>query len=250
MLKASIVIPAYNEENWIGKTLETVEKLNYPNFEVIVVDNASVDKTSDIVKTFVKKDPRIKLVREKRKGILFAREAGRLKATGTIIVQLDADCLPEPDWLLKGVKYFKDPEIVGVSGPYRFYDATPAMRAVMSAITEIGHNAVYWPSNFIPKLRGKRAITIGGNFFIRAETLEKIGGYDTSINFYSEDADTGYRLSKFGKIFHKKDLIVDTSARRYKAFGFPTLLKRYTEAFVTVIAGKKLVNNEETIHPR
>ena len=249
-MKVSIVIPAYNEEKWVGKTLDAVRKINYPDFEVIVVDNASADKTSEVVEVYVKKDPRIKLIHEKRKGLLFAREAGRLKASGKILVQLDADCLPSPDWLSKGVKYFKDPEIVGVSGPYRLYDTTPAMRAFISTITEIGQKALYWPTSLIPKLRGKRAITVGGNFFIRAATLEKIGGYDTSIDFYSEDTDTGYRLSKYGKLLHKKELVIDSSARRFEAFGFAKLTARYIEAFLTIIAGKKLEDNREEVHPR
>jgi glycosyltransferase involved in cell wall biosynthesis len=127
-MKVSVVIPAYNEENWVGKTLEAVLKVDYPDFEVIVVDNASIDKTSEVVETYVKKDPRVKLVHQPKKGLLNAREAGRLEATGDIIAQLDADCLPAPDWISKAVKYFDDENIVGVSGPYRLYDATPAMR--------------------------------------------------------------------------------------------------------------------------
>ena len=245
-MKVSIVIPAYNEEKWLGKTLDAVSKINYSNFEVIVVDNASSDKTSQIVQEYMKKNPRLKLIHESKKGLLNAREAGRKAATGDIIAQLDADCLPKANWISKAVKHFSDPEIVAVTGPYRYYDAPKAMRIA----TSIGQDVIYWPASVIISAIGHGSVCTGGNFFIRASALEQIGGYDTSIDFYSEDSDTSYRLSQIGKVLYRPNLGVDSSARRFKAFGFGELNKRYTEAFLTVIQGKKLKNNEETVHPR
>lgn len=246
-MKVSIVIPAYNEEKWVGKTLEAVSKLDYPDYEVIVVDNASKDKTSEIVEEFVKKDPRIKLVHEPKKGLLNAREAGRVAAGGEIIAQLDADCLPDPEWITKAVAFFKeDPEVVGVTGPYRFYDASPTMKLTLG----IGQKYIYWPASVLLRAMGKGSVYVGGNFFIKASALKAIGGYDTAIDFYSEDSDTGYRLSKIGPVLYQPQITVDSSARRMNAFGLGKLNKLYTNAFLTVLSGKKLKDNEETVHPR
>jgi glycosyltransferase involved in cell wall biosynthesis len=249
-MKVSIVIPAYNEEKWIGKTLDAASRINYPDYEILVIDNASADNTSAVVEGYAQKDSRIKLIKEPRKGILFAREAGRKASSGEIIAQLDADCLPDTDWITKGVSYFSDPDVVGISGPYYLYDAPLAMQIGIKVLTELGQACVSIPSKLIPSIRDKRALTIGGNFFIRASALKKIGGYDTSIDFYSEDIDTGHRLSKIGKILHKRELVMKTSARRHKAIGFAKNISRYTEAFIMTIIGKKLKNNVETEHPR
>src|SRR3990167_5374338 len=108
-MKVSVVIPAYNEEKWIGQTLEAILEQDYQDFEVIVVDNASTDKTSDIVKLF--KDARITLINEPKKGILYAREAGRKIATGDILAQLDADCLTKKDWISNAVKKFENEKV-------------------------------------------------------------------------------------------------------------------------------------------
>jgi glycosyltransferase involved in cell wall biosynthesis len=246
-MKVSIVIPAYNEEKWIEKTLIAALAQDYPDFEIIVVDNASTDKTSEIVQKFVSSHPKIKLVEEKRKGLLYAREAGRLAAKGDIIVQLDADCLPFPEWLSIGMQFFKKQKVVAVSGPYNFYDAPPGIRIT----TDIAQRYIFYPVRMITNAFGRGTMFVGGNAFIRAKALKKIGGYDTSIDFYSEDADTGVRLAQVGNVIYSTDIMIDSSARRFKAFGLRELNKKYTKAWVTtVLAGKKLEDNKETNHPR
>ncbi len=245
-MKVSIVIPAYNEEKWIGKTLEAVSKQDYPDYEVIVVDNASADKTSEVVQGYMQKDSHIKLVKEPKKGILNAREAGRLAATGEIIVQLDADCLPKPNWITTAIPYFKSDKVVAVTGPYYFYDGPLWLRLIVG----FGQNYIYRAGSIVFPWFGKGGVYVGGNFFIRASALKKIGGYDTSIDFYSEDADTGHRLSKIGRVLFQPQITVDSSARRFKAFGFNKVNNLYTRAYFTAFQGKKMKDNEETVHPR
>src|ERR1035437_9351910 len=123
-MKISVIIPAYNEEKYLSKTLEAILTQDYTDFEVIVVDNASTDRTSDIAKSFSK----VKVLFEGNKGTMWACERGRKQAIGEIIVRMDADCLPEKDWLSKGAAFFKDDKTVGVSGPYDYYDAEKIFR--------------------------------------------------------------------------------------------------------------------------
>ena len=101
-MKVSVIIPAYNEEKSLGQTLDAVMVSDYHDFEIIVSDNGSVDKTSEIARS-----KGVKVVSEKRKGTLWAREAGRKAATGEILVFLDADCLPEKTWLSNILKIQK-----------------------------------------------------------------------------------------------------------------------------------------------
>src|SRR3989344_7819751 len=87
--RVAIVIPAHNEGETIGAVVRAALAQEYPDFEVIVVDNASDDDTGAHAT-----QAGARVVREDRKGILFAKEAGRKAATGEILAGLDAECVP------------------------------------------------------------------------------------------------------------------------------------------------------------
>jgi glycosyltransferase involved in cell wall biosynthesis len=210
-MKVSVIIPAHNEEKFIAETLKAVLAQDYPNYEVIVVDNASTDKTSEIVSAF----PEVKLIYEGRKGLLWARECGRINATGDILVNTDADCIPDSDWLSQGVSKFTGDHIVAVTGPCYFHDAGPVFRRATFKF----QRTVYPLFNSLFQLMRVGAVLIGGNTFIRAKALKEIGGYNTKIVFYGEDTDTAKRLSKKGKIKFKNDVVTNTSSRRFVAEG-------------------------------
>lgn len=241
-MKISVVIPAFNEQEYLGKTLEAVLAQNYPDFEVIVVNNASTDKTEIVAKSFSK----VKVVTETNKGLLFARERGRKEAAGEIIANLDADCLPAPDWLSKAAHYFANPEIIAVTGPYDYYDAGSAFRKFSFATQRDIYRLV---NNMMDTLH-TGGILIGGNNLIRASALEAAGGYNTSIQFYGEDTDTARRISKLGKIFFSKEHIVKTSARRFKAEGTMKISAFYLYHFLKVgvlpaIGMEKLIQSDK-----
>jgi glycosyltransferase involved in cell wall biosynthesis/GT2 family glycosyltransferase len=208
--KASIVIPAHNEEKNIEKTILAVLDQNYPDFEIIVVNNASTDKTAELARLYP-----VKVVDEPRKGLLAARERGRIVATGDIIVQIDADCLPENDWLARGLSHFNDSRVVAVAGPYYYFDANRFFRTFSLILQKY----VYFAMNKIVQIFKTGAILIGGNSFLRAEALARAGGYNTSIVFYGEDTDTAKRISKQGRVIFDTKLIQKTSARRFKSEG-------------------------------
>lgn len=224
-MKASIVIPAYNEEKSIADTIRAVLVQDYSDFEVIVVNNASTDCTREIASRFA-----IKVVDEPNKGLLWARERGRLESNGEIIVNIDADCLPEKNWLSSGMSRFAKNGVVAVAGPYDYYDATPLFRKV-SLLTQ---KLLYYPIGLflqLPFIRGG-AVMIGGNNFIRADILEKTGGYNTDLKFYGEDTDTAKRVSKYGRVIFDPKLTMKTSARRFKSEGTINLLVKYWYYFL------------------
>jgi len=230
-MKISVVIPAHNEEQVIAHTLRALLAQDYKNYEIIVVDNASTDRTSEVARQF-----QVKVVHESKKGLLHARERGRKEASGDIIANIDADCLPEANWLRTGVTYFlNDPvgDIVAVSGPYDYHDAAPMFRH-SSFLTQKylyrGVNNLFQ----LPIIRAG-ATLIGGNNFIRASAIEKAGGYDTSIIFYGEDTDTAKRVARHGRVIFSPKVIMKTSARRFKAEGTLNLMFKYWYHFFRTI---------------
>lgn len=240
--KISAVVPAHNEEANIARVITALLAQDYPEFEIVVVDNASADRTGEIARGFAARvaadgfPSRLFVIHEPRKGLLSAREAGRKAASGHIIANIDADCLPDPDWLSRGAAHFDDPLVVAVTGPYDYHDGGALFRN-LSLITQ---RHIYRPLSLFlqhPLVR-KGAVLIGGNNFIRADVLESLGGYDTSILFYGEDTDTAKKVSSRGRVHFNPKLAMKTSARRFKAEGSLNLMLKYWFHFAKVIASR------------
>lgn len=203
-MKLSFVIPAHNEEKYIGSCLESVlrgaEKQDWP-WEVVVVDNASTDRTAEVVRRF----PAVRMVKEPEKGLVFARARGLKEAKGDILAYIDADSRLSPDWFRILEETYADPEVVCVSGPYRYYDLSPFKKFA----AELGWKL---SAPFTYRLVGY--MVLGGNFAARRETLVKMGGFDTRIRFYGEDTNIAWRLHKFGRVVFRMDFFVYSSGRR------------------------------------
>lgn len=114
--RATFVIAAYNEEGVIGKKIENVLSLDYPEdkVEILVVSNGCTDRTCEIVRGYT--DPRVRLIELKEPGKMEAVNEGVRQATGEVIVFSDADFFLEPHTLRLMARKFADPEVGGVSG--------------------------------------------------------------------------------------------------------------------------------------
>ncbi|MCX7038705.1 MAG: glycosyltransferase family 2 protein [Spirochaetes bacterium] len=215
MVKVSVVIPAHNEERYIGDCLAAVlrEARRAPfEVEVIVVDNASVDATGAAAAQF----HGVRVARELRKGLSMARHRGYLESSGELIVNLDADTRMPRGYLSTVVQGFeRDPRMVCFTGPFTYYDL-PALPKIASM--------VFYLFQFLPNIVGQRilrlgAVAQGGNFVVRRSALDRVGGYDTSIEFYGEDTDIATRLSKVGLVRFSFRLPMRTSGRRLRTEG-------------------------------
>lgn len=108
----SIVIPAFNEEDYLRVCLEAIARQTVKPLEVIVVDNNSTDKTVDIAREF----PFVRLLHERRQGVVFARDRGFNAARGDIIGRIDVDTILPADWVQNIQTIFADSEVAAVSG--------------------------------------------------------------------------------------------------------------------------------------
>lgn len=102
--KVSVIIPTYNAERTLRQCLDSVMNQTYKNYEVIVVDNGSVDKTKEVIGEFQKKDGRIKYLFEARRGRGAARYAGEINAKGSVILTTDSDCIVPKNWIKEMIK--------------------------------------------------------------------------------------------------------------------------------------------------
>lgn len=97
--KISVVIPAYNAEKTLKDCLESVLDQTYDNYEVVVIDNNSIDRSKDIIKEYQSKSGKIIYVFEPRRGRGAARNTGIEKASGEIILTTDSDCIAPRNWI-------------------------------------------------------------------------------------------------------------------------------------------------------
>lgn len=208
--KISIIIPAYNCEKTIARTLEAVLNAasvfrNAPSLrtdqrfaEIIVVDDGSTDKTKDEINKF----PTVKYYFQKNAGPAAARNCGAMEARGEILFFTDSDCLPHSDWIEMIVPHFYKPNVAVVAGSYGI--ANSQNRLSRCIHREIVYRHMMLMPDF-PTYFGSF------NFAIQKSIFDKVGGFDTSYRDPSgEDNDLSYKISSEGyKIYFAKDALVD-----------------------------------------
>lgn len=235
-IEVSIVIPAYNEEKYIGETLNSLLKSEQKtdiNYEVILVDNNSTDKTAEVAKKFAT-GMDLKIIKEGRQGRGAARARGFKEAKGEIILSADADTIFYKGWV-EILSSAIHGDVVAVTTPCKIVDSPAINNAIFNFIQPIvmvlyrifsGH---FWLSGF--------------SFGILKSVYEKSGGFDTSLQA-QEDLDLSFRVAKLGKIkFINKPVIF--SSRRFKRgllAGFYDYLRSFTEAFILKKKGVYLDN--------
>ena len=116
--KISIVIPCYNEEDYIKGCLDAVMRQTVSPYEVIVVDNNCTDKTAKIAKSY----DFVHVFKEKRKGIFYSRQTAMNKASGDIVCRIDADTQIDKDWVKRAAQIFADESVMAASGPMGYHD--------------------------------------------------------------------------------------------------------------------------------
>lgn len=113
MRKVSVIVPVYNVERYIAKTIRSVLSQTYTEFELIIVDDESPDRSIEICQQF--NDPRIKIVHQRNRGLAGARNTGIRHAQGNYIALLDSDDLWLPEKLEKHVQHLEQSPQVGIS---------------------------------------------------------------------------------------------------------------------------------------
>lgn len=199
----SVVIPAYNEEDSLAGCLKALQRQDYEGaFEIIIVNNASTDRTPAIARAMG-----AQVVDEPRKGYVHAVRAGFAAAKGEIIASTDADTIVPAGWLSKIVQSLQaGPEVVATGGIFKLHGCASWLACMLSLASRlVGH-----PS--------------GGNMAVRRRAYEAAGGFDPHINL-GTDTDLVIRLRRLGRVTFDPRLTVSTSGRRYQFAFWPNIWK-------------------------
>lgn len=245
-MKLAFVIPAYNEEALIGDCLKAVVaevKRSGVDAEIVVVNNASTDRTKEIAEGY----EGVRVVDETKKGLVHARRAGFEATTAPLVANIDADTLVPAGWITTVLNEFeKNPKLVGLSGPYIYYDLSLWNQFLVKGFYVLSY-AIYLLNRFVLRIG---SMIQGGNFVIERSAWLKAGGFDTTISFYGEDTDVAVRLSRVGPVKWTFRLKMLTSGRRLASEGvFQTAGTYVLNYFWVTFRGRPATKDYTDVRP-
>jgi len=223
-LTVSVIIPTFQEEAYIARTLSNLQKVATP-IEVVVVDGGSSDKTVEIAKRFTHKVYTIK-----RRGISRAKNFGATHANGDVLVFLDADITFPSNFAENVLKAFADPKVIG------------ATCNIMPSRPKFGEKVFFYFYNMLIRATAKFRSHCRGEFFaVRKSAFMRANGFDENMACM-EDHDLAIRLSKLGRFVFISDLTVYESLRRLRKLGFTRLVGTWLMDYVSLTLRGKPVS--------
>lgn len=187
--KFSVVVCTYNGSRIIRDCLEGLTKLNYPNFEVVIVNDGSTDNTETIIKEFSVPHG-FRLISTPNRGLSNARNTGMEAATGELIAYLDDDARPDPHWLqYLAVDFMRTPS-AAIGGP----NIPPPGDGM---IAECVANSPGGPAHVLLSDRTAEHIP-GCNMAYRKSVLQAVGGFDPQYRTAGDDVDLCWRILEKG----------------------------------------------------
>jgi len=168
---------SFNGERTIHNYYTKLTHLNYPNFEVIVVDEGSTDRTAHIGNEYG-----FRIIRHtENRGLSKARNSGLEAATGEIVAYIDDDAWPDPDWLTYLATTFMNSDFVSVGGPNV---PPPDDGPIADCVANAPGNPVH-----VLLSDGEAEHIPGCNMAFRKACLEEIGGFDSHFRVAGDDVD-------------------------------------------------------------
>ncbi|HEX7471123.1 MAG TPA: glycosyltransferase [Verrucomicrobiae bacterium] len=241
-MRVSIIVITRNHSHYLADALQCLSQLDYPNFEVVVVDSSAGDekeKSAKLAEQF-----HAKYVHELRLGQSLARNTGRAAASGDVLAFTDDDCLPHKDWLSRIAQNYSDPNVWGCSGrvvPHRSEAAADLFEEV--AGQDLGETRrVFTPKDVhfgigmllgnVGKVFAKHmksqgpapwCVGHGSSMSFRKIALDTLGGFDNRLGAGAplksgEDIDINYRILKSGhSIIYESSAVVRHNHHRMTA---------------------------------
>ncbi|MCA1690453.1 MAG: glycosyltransferase, partial [Actinobacteria bacterium] len=215
--RVSVVVCTYNGERTLAETCAAVARLEYPDVEVIVVDDGSTDASATIAA-----DHGFRVISTENQGLSSARNTGARAATGEIVAYLDDDAAPDPHWLYYAVDAFAGSEVVAVGGPNL---PVPDDGLVADAVALAPGN----PSHVLLDDRVAEHIP-GCNSLFRRDALTAIDGFDPGFRVAGDDVDVCWRLQERGGIIAFAPGAVVLHHRRGSFLGYLRQQRGYGQA--------------------
>ena len=184
--RVSVVVCTYNAERTLAPCLESLAKLNYPDYEVIVVNDGSTDGSLAIAERF----GYCRIISQPNKGLSVARNVGAQNATGEIIAYTDSDCVADPDWLAYLVAKMEVSDLAACGGP-NFPPPEDSLVPAAVAVSPGGPTHVLLSDDVAEHIAGC-------NMAFRRDALLRLGGFDPIYRAAGDDVDICWRFQDAG----------------------------------------------------
>lgn len=193
-------MPVYNSQDYLKISIESILNQTYSDFEFIIIDDGSTDRSNRIIKKYAKKDKRIKLL-ENKKNLRTSKalNIGLKKAKGKYLIRMDADDWSYPNRIEKQVGFMEEHPKVGVSGGSievcdddlrvlnrrKYWQNDKKIRKMIFRYSPFAHPATIW----------------------RAQLVKKVGGYNENIPL-AQDYDLYFRVGKLSQFGNMPDILL------------------------------------------
>ncbi len=197
MKRISVLLPVYNCEKYIKESISSILNNTYKNFEIIIINDGSIDNSNDIIKSF--SDPRIKYFIKTNSGLIDTLNYGLKKCSYPIIMRMDGDDIILSNKIVNQLNYFKKSNsiLTGTSG--YLIDSHGNKRAPIDLPKE--HNDI------LKAMLKMSPSFIHPSVMYYKDAVLKVGGYDSNFK-HAEDFDLFLRLSKIGKISNMSERLI------------------------------------------
>jgi len=214
----SIIVCSYNGAATLRACLESLSLLNYPSYEIVLVDDGSIDKTAQIAAEFAS----VRYIHQPNRGLSVARNTGAAAARGEVFVYTDADCMVDIDWLSHLIGTLTSGDYAGVGGP----NVPPPARNWVQACVAAAPGG---PSHVL--LTDTIAEHIPGcNMAFWRWAFENVGGFDPEYHKAGDDVDFCWRLQQAGGVIAFSPAAIVWHHRRFTLRAFHQQQKGYGEA--------------------
>lgn len=196
----SVLMPVYNAQRYVAEAIESILEQTFTDFEFLIVDDGSTDRSLKILQRYAARDTRIRLISRPNTGCVRALNEMLALAQGELIARMDADDIAMPDRLIQQVEFLRqNPEIVCVGGAQDWIDESGRLLlhhpeaeqdTEIQHLALIGHTPINHPSALMRRL-----------------TVLQVGGYDESM-YPAEDLDLWLKLGELGKLANLKNTVI------------------------------------------
>jgi GT2 family glycosyltransferase len=214
----SVIVCSYNGARTLAASLDSLGKLNYPAYEVILVDDGSTDDTAYVAAQF----PTVRYIHQTNHGLSYARNAGAAAATGEVFAYTDSDCMADADWLYYLIGTLVSGDYAGVGGPNITPPAQNWIQACVAA-SPGGPNHVLLTDTVAEHIPGC-------NMAFYRWAFERVGGFDPEYRKAGDDVDFCWRIQQAGGVIAFSPTAIVWHYRRFTLRAFLKQQDGYGEA--------------------
>lgn len=199
--KVSVVLPVYNGGKYLDDAIKSIRNQSFKNFEFIILNDGSTDRSIDVIKKHAGEDPRIVVIDRENRGLVETLNEGIRHAKTDLVARMDADDICEPERFRKQVEYLDlNPKCVVVGARVQLID--PDGYSIREMVDELTHDAID-----AANLKGEGSAICHPTAMFRREAALKHGAYREEYK-HAEDVDFFLRLAEVGQVANLKDVLL------------------------------------------